>query len=77
MSTFEILARRGNFGLVIMILTLRLVLLSIYVLKITYLWEDLLPSAYYVLVDDAFVEEDVEDDVVLVDPPEEIIDPVD
>jgi hypothetical protein len=36
-----------------------------------------LPSAYYVLVDDAFVEEDVEDDVVLVDPPEEIIDPVD
>jgi hypothetical protein len=37
MSTFKILARRGNFGLVIMILTLRPVLLSIYVLKITYL----------------------------------------
>ena len=73
MSTLKILATRGIFGLVIMIFTLRPVLLSINVLKETFLWEVTLPPAVCVVEEEAFVEEE-EDEV---DPPEEIIDPED
>ena len=75
MSTFEILAMRGIFGLEMMILTLRPVLLSMNVLKVTFLWEETFPFVVCVIEDDAFVKEVDEDELAVVDPPEEIVDP--
>jgi hypothetical protein len=75
MSTFDILAMRGIFGFEMIIFTFRPVLLSMNVLKETFLWEETFPPAVYVLEDEDFVEEEEEDELADVDPPEEIVDP--
>ena len=45
------------------------------VLKVTFLWEETFPPVVCVIEDDAFVEDEEEDELAEVDPPEEIVDP--